>query len=731
MKKKYVRNSIAFCFVIGIFYVAAISCKLSGSQVVSKRPVDYVNPLIGTAPMEDVEHLGNNPVPDEELYYGCVNPGAMVPNPNGKVCAGPVSGFDGLRYHVRGSGYRFTDETIMGFTNMNGEYHDDNKLLFMPTVGAIKTIPGSRENPFIGYRSAKDVEKEKASPGYYTVVLTTYNVKVELTATKSCGFQKYTFPKSEQANVLIDLANSQPYAKHASVSIVNSHTIQGVQEYSKDTVFNIPGGERMFFYAVFSKVFKEFGTWENRVVSPGSKSAEGLPLGAYVTFNTKAGEEILVKVGTSTESVEDAANKLSEEIPDMDFDAIRQQADDEWSEILNKVVVEGGSEAERINFYTAVYRKNGYGRGGILPQFESTEYSRNRIIRGSWGGGYWGPGAVGRVVGACKNGTGNYDIKAAYEKFKNDAINGEQADAIAYRKYGYIPSNSGVHDYVNRSLGLAYEDYAMAELAKIMGNKEDYLFFLKRSKGYKKMFNSSTGFFTPQNPGGSWILPLNPFDFHAEDIYREGNAWNYLWFNIGDIPGLIELLGGKEVCITKLDTFFSKSLPTDAIPLRDCTGLIGLYCHGNEQYRHIPYLYNYLGEPWKTQEIVRLIQTELYRPIPAGMCGMDDYGNLEGWYATSVLGFNVADRASGYYEIGSPVFPKATIALNDGIFTIEAHNVSNTNKYIQSATLNGKPLNVSRFKQSEIISGGSLIFEMEATPNKEWGIVMNASAPMI
>ncbi|HZL08373.1 MAG TPA: GH92 family glycosyl hydrolase [Prolixibacteraceae bacterium] len=707
---------------MGVLLISLFAIVPGCSPDTPRRPVDYVNALIGTAPLPDKKYLGNNPAPGEELYYGCVNPGAMVPNPNGKVCAGPVSGFDGQRYHVRGSGYRYTDQTIMGFTNMNGEYHDDNKILFMPTIGAIKTIPGTRENPFEGYRSAKDTLQEKATPGYYTVFLTTYGIKVELTATESCGFQRYTFPESKEANVLLDLANSQPWAKHAAVTIVDQHTIKGVQEYTVDTVFHIAGGERIFFYAVFNKDFKVSGTWKNDVLSPGSAAADGMPLGAYATFETSKGEKILVKVGISTVSEEDAAQKLEKEIPGMDFDAIHQQTEQLWSNVLDKVVVEGGTEAEKINFYTAVYRKNGYGRGGILPQFENTAGAKVRNMRGSWGGGYWGPGAVGGVVGNYKSGVRNIDINAAYEKFKNDAMTGGGAAGDAYRKFGYIPSGVGVDDYVNRSLGLSYEDYAMAELAKIVGNDADYKFFMERSMGYKKLFNPSTGFFTPRNIDGSWILPLNPYNFHAEDIYREGNAWNYLWFNVGDIPGLVNLLGGKDKFISKLDTFFTTPLPADATPLRDCTGLVGLYCHGNEQYRHIPYLYNYVGQPWRTQEIVRKIQLELYRAVPAGMCGMDDYGNLEGWYSTSVLGFNTADRASGYYEIGSPLFPKAIVTLEGGIFTIEAYNVSDINMYVQSATLNGKALNISRFRQDEIVPGGSLVFVMGPKPNINWGV---------
>ncbi|MHA4812174.1 GH92 family glycosyl hydrolase [Flavitalea flava] len=706
---------------------------VSGSKkslsVTRSRLVDYVNPLIGTAPLADKEYLGNNPAPGEELYYGCVNPGAMVTEPNGKLCVGPVSGFDGERYHVRGSGYRYTDTTIMGFTNLNGEYHDDNKLLFMPTIGPVKTIPGSRSDPFTGYRSAKDTLREKASPGYYTVFLTTYGIKVELTATRSCGFQRYTFPRSQQANVLIDLANSQPFATNASVHIINKHTIEGFQDCGIDTVYHLVGSSRIYFHAVFNKDFSFAGTWKNAVLSPGSSSATGMPLGAFLTFNTTDGEAVLVKIGTSVKSEDDAAGNLAQEIPGMNFDGVHKKAEAGWSDILGRAVVEGGTEGDKINYYTAVYRKYGYARGSILPWGEKNTGPKPTPFKGRWGGGYWGTGSVGGVVGAYKKGVSTIDIHAAYEKLRNEAMTGGGAAGTAYRKYGYIPDNSGVDDYVNRSIGLAYEDYAMAELASIVGKTDDHQFFLARAKTYQKLYNPSTGFFTPRRADGSWILPLNPFDFHAEDIYREGNAWNYLWFNIGDIPGLISLLGGTNAFIAKLDTFFTKPFPTDAIPLRDCTGLIGLYCHGNEQYRHIPYLYNYVGQPWKTQALTRKIQTELYRPVPAGLCGMDDYGNMEGWYSTSVIGYNEADRASGYYEIGSPLFPKVTIRLegtegsatSPGNFIILANNVSPKNMYIQSATLNGKPLNTPRFRQNDMISGGSLIFEMGPAPNYQWG----------
>jgi predicted alpha-1,2-mannosidase len=280
-----------------------------------------------------------------------------------------------------------------------------------------------------------------------------------------------------------------------------------------------------------------------------------------------------------------------------------------------------------------------------------------------------------------------------------------------------------VKDYVNRSIGLSLDDSALAQLAAMTGNNEDSKFFLERSKNYKKLFNPSEGFFTPRRADGSWILPLDPIEPHAEDVYREGNAWNYLWFNTGDIPGLIGLLGGPAGFSAKLDTLVTSSY-NPKLPLRDLSGVVGRYYHGNEQYRHIPYLYDYAGQPWKTQALVRKIQTVLYRPVPAGLCGMDDFGDMSGWYVTSALGYDQVDLASAYYDIGSPLFPKVTIKLDGaapGIFTIRANNVSDANKYIQSATLNGKPLNVPRFKQSDMIPGGSLVFEMGPSPNYHWG----------
>jgi len=726
-------KSIIKTSAIGAFLFAATTVNAQKKQL---RPVDYVDPLVGTAPMLDKDHLGNNPAPNEDLYYGSVNPAAKVPDPNGTLQLGPVSGFDGCCYHVRGSGYRYDDGSIMGFTHFNAQYSKDNYLLFMPTVGGITTDPGTIQHPFIGYRSTKDTLREKASAGYYTVFLTKYGIKAELTATKNCGMHRYTFPVTKQANVLIDLGNSRPEATDASVTVINKRTIEGYQT---------AGRTKIYFRAVFNKDFALLGTWKNQVITPNSTSASGTPVGAYVTFNTKDGEQVLIKVGTSKASTQDAANNLAQEIPGMDFDSVHQLAVAQWNDVLSHITVDGGTEADRINFYTSMYHltegpayAGGWQGGAFCTPWTVRIFMRGRNwynerlenrnnnnlgSRWLWSGEFWGIGSAWAPLGMYNRGFKNFNLPEIYAKLREEAMTGGGPIGDAYRKYGYVPIGV-VNNCINHSLGLAYSDHVLAEYAKVLGKMDDYKFFSDRSKNYKNVYNASVGFFMPRHEDGSWLL-VDPYDVHAESIFREGNAWNYLFYVMGDMPGLVDLLGGPKGFASRLDTMFNKPMPTTAFPLRDVTGFLNLYAHGNEVYRHIPYLYNYAGQPWKTQAVVRQIQKTLYRPTPAGMCGMDDYGQQSGWFVSSAMGFYHVDNLTGDCDIGSPLFPKVTINLDGqapGKFEIIAHNVSDQNKYIQSATLNGKPLNIPRFHHNDIIPGGSLVFEMGPEPNYSWGI---------
>lgn len=760
-------DSMLFLPVINISIADAQQSSFNQTQ-----PADYVNTLIGTAPFEDEEYLGNNPPEGEELYCGSVVPGAMALD--GVVKLGPDTGFDGI-FHVRGSSYRFTDSSIMGFSHLHHEYNRYANILFMPVTGPVKTIPGSRDNPDEGYRSRKDNNRERGSAGYYTVFLSDYGIGVELTATKNCGFHRYVFPQSDQAHVLIDLSTvnfspdiahqqaasgqgdtmagqpaSQQYTiiQDANIEVLDDHRIEGWQKCDSYTVY---------FYAEFNKPFQAFGTWKDGSLHAGSSTESGFPIGAYVDFTTTGQEAVLARVGISLQDLETARQSLAREIPDWDFDQLRNQTKAEWNSILNRIEVEGGTRAERVNFYTALYRVLasqsylGWPISGAVQSIIRPEWIAEQLAETRWRtsrGGFWGPSQASWIMGMYVRGFRDFDMTAAYDALRRSATDPNIGwERLAdYMRWGYIPTDqpttpgpldfaSGRPDVVNRTLGYAYEDYSIAQLAKTLDRKHDYEYFMARSANYRLLFDPATGFMRPRRPDGSWAAPFYPTVPYAQRFYREGTAWHYLWLVPHDIQGLIVMLGGRTAFISKLDELFNTPYNPE-FPLRDVTGIIGQYCHGDETDRQVPYYYNYAGAPWKSQEIVRRIMEVLYKPVPGGLCGMDDNGLLSGWYVLSAMGFYPVEPTLGDYVIGSPIFPRMTIHLqgsggNNGTFVIEAHDTSEDNRYIQSAVLNGKPLDRPYFNHSDLIQGGSLVFEMEASPNKQWGSAPDAAPPSV
>lgn len=719
-----------------LVWIALVSCVLG--QSVLHQPVDYVNPLIGTAPPVDKEYLGNNPPEGEELYCGAVVPGAAAPD--GTVKLSPDTDFDGI-FHVRGPSYRYTDSSIRGFSHTHHEYNRYANILFMPTVGAVKTEPGSRENPDEGYRSRKVIERERASAGYYTVFLSDYRIKVELTATKNAGFHRYTFPKSEQAHILIDLASSARSTAviEAHVEMLDNRRIAGWQKCKT--------GFTVFFHAEFSKPFSSFGTWKEGTIQAGSSTQSGLPIGAFVDFTTSDQEVVLAKVGISFVDAATARKNLAEEIEGWDFDQVHKQTKDDWNEILKRIDVEGGTEAERVNFYTSFYRGMSFENflswpnGGALHFIARPEVAAERLAQYSWDtfrGGFWGPGKACWIAGAYNRGVKNFDAEAAYEALRRSATEPKRGWTYLadYLRFGYINPTDyelGRPDVVNRSLGYAYEDYGIAQFAKSLGKQADYEYFISRSGNYRLLFDPETGFMRGRRPNGSWAEPFDPKETFG--FYREGNAWHYLWLVPHDIEGLINLMGGRDVFVKKLDEFFSTPYNPQE-PFRDVTGMIGQYCHGNETDRQVPYYYNYAGAPWKSQQIIRKIMRLLHKPVPSGLCGMDDNGYLTGWYVFSALGFYPVEPSRGFYVIGSPVFSKTTLRVRGtdgghGEFVIEAHNASEENIYIQSAALNEKTLNRPYFHHSDMIPGGRLVFEMGPKPNKQWGAAPESAPPSV
>ncbi|MCD6201097.1 MAG: GH92 family glycosyl hydrolase [Bacteroidales bacterium] len=729
---------------LGLFLIIVI---IAGTSFVSKTGsgdhVDYtswVDPFIGTG------------------GHGHTFPGAMVPF--GLVQLSPdtrMENWDGS------SGYYYADKTIMGFshTHLSGtgapEYCD---ILFMPTVGKIQMQAGDENNSKTGYRSSYSHNNESASPGYYSVLLDDYKVKAELTATARSGFHQYTFPASHHSNIMIDLKNRDRVIA-SNINILSNTEISGLRRstrWVKD--------QYVYFYAKFSKPFKKFGIAINDTLVEHITRASGKNIKAFVSFDTRKNEKILVKVGISAVSAANAKLNLETEIKDWDFNKIRKRAHDAWNRHLSRIEIEGGTRKQRRIFYTALYHTamepnifndvDGRYRGVDLKVHQATGFTRYTVfslwdvfraemplytildpsrmndfiktflaiyknggrlphweIWGSHSGSMIGHHALPVIVDAYNKGIRNYDISLAYKAMKH------QVDHSGYyARMGFIPADKSSGS-VSKVLEYAYDDWCIADMAKKLGMDDDYLVYQQRAQFYKNLYDPSTGFMRPKNTDRSWVTPFDPAE--GSEHFVEGNSYQYSLFAPHDVSGLVELMGGDRKFEQWLDRLFTKKSKYDAFVI-DASGLIGQYAHGNEPSHHLAYLYNYVGAAPKTQKRVRQILGTMYDDKPDGLKGNEDCGQMSAWYILSSIGFYPVNPADAKYSIGTPLFDKVTIHLENGKdFIVQTKNGSEQNMYIQSATLNGKPYTKSWFSHDEITKGGKFVFVMGATPNYNWG----------
>jgi predicted alpha-1,2-mannosidase len=392
-------------------------------------------------------------------------------------------------------------------------------------------------------------------------------------------------------------------------------------------------------------------------------------------------------------------------------------------------LVEPTRSNDAINTMIAQYQQGGW---LPTPQQFGNSYTNDMI----------GDHPVVVILDAYRKGIRNFDLQKAYEAVRKNAMETPPSDHRSrgrigleyYLKLGYVPYNK-IRESVSRTLEYAFNDWCVAQLAKEAGKMDDYEMFLKRASNYKNIIDVTSGFARPKNTEGKWLDPFDPkFVGHGDDRhYTEANAWQYTLFVPHDVNGMINLTGGRQNFVAKLDTLFTTSSEIKST-VADITGLIGQYAHGNEPGHHTVYLYNYAGVPWKTQFMARKVMDDLYTSGPAGLCGNEDMGQMSAWYVLSSMGFYPVAPGQNVYSIGSPEFSKVTIHLdksfgNAGSFVVETKNNSKENKYIQSATLNGKPLNKPWFDHAEIKNGGTLVFVMGAEPNKSWGSSVNAAPP--
>lgn len=663
------------------------------------------------------------------------------------------------------------------------DYRDDQIKSFPFTTRSHRSDPIFNVLPVSGNLdetiepvSAWDQELEIAKPYYYSTWLEDFDITVEFTPGEKTGFYRFNYNNNETKKLFLKDLNGIDWQVNEEGALIGTESFEGMRAYT---------------YGVFDV--------------QGALSSEKInqdTVNTWVTWQNDSIQQINLKYGISFISIEQAKKNLEKEIPDWDFDSVKNTAHKKWSKVINQVEVEGGTAAYKRTFYTALYRsyermvnitEDGkyysnydksiiedsrnfyvddwvwdtflalhplryilqpdmesdmiasyirmYEQSGWLPQFPQL-HGDSRAMNGFH--------STIMILDAYKKGIKNFDVETAYEAMKKNALEGTMVawrmgaatslDTLAL-DLGYFPAlHPGeketelvVDPFEKRqavavTLAHSYDDWALAQLAKELGKEEDYKYFTKTSNNYKSLYWQEKGFFMPKDKDGKWIDIDPKFDggMGGRDYYDENNGWTYLWNVQQDVLGLQELMGGRAVFEARLDQMFRECLGRSTYELNarfpDFTGIIGQFSMGNEPSFHIPYLYNFTGSPWKTQKKVRMLLNTWFKDNIFGIPGDEDGGGMSAFVVFSSMGFYPITPGIPVYTIGSPLFSKITINLpNDKKFIVSAPHCSETNKYIQKATLNGKVLNGPWFTHQDIINGGLLELEMGPYPNKTWG----------
>ena len=695
-----------------------------------KALVSLVNPFIGTD------------------GHGHTYPGATMPF--GMMQLSPdtrLEGWDGA------SGYHYSDQYIYGFTHTHlsgtgvSDYCD---ILLMPTN---EVVFNNGSNGKKGYRSKFSHDNEKAEPGYYQVHLEDTDINVELTVSERSGIHKYQFPTAKNQIIVLDLEHRDELLG-SKIKQTSRTEITGYR-HSKSWASN----QKLFYYIKFSHPLSvDLIASKQRLTNKK----------AVFQFDNPKNEPIYVKIGISAVDEEGAKKNLEAEIGNKTFDEVKEKAQTVWEKQLEKIVIEDDNQDHKTIFYTALYHtmitpniyhdvdgryrgmdmkihKNNdfkyytvfslwdtyraahplytlierkrtsdfvntllakYDEGGILPMWDlSANYTGTMI-------GYH---AVPVIADAYLKGIKGFDAEKALQAMKHSA-NQNHLGLKSYKELGFIPVEEE-SESVSKTLEYAYDDWTIAKMALALNKEDDYETFIKRAQNYKNVFDPETKFMRGRTRN-TWFAPFDPYEVNFN--YTEANAWQYSFYVPQDISGFIDLLGGKEILEAQLDTLFTAKSNTSGRDMQDITGLIGQYAHGNEPSHHMAYLYNFVNKPYKTQEKVHQILTELYKNKPDGIAGNEDCGQMSAWYVFSAMGFYPVTPGADQYIIGTPLFDKATINLENGNnFTIKAFDLSDENKYIDYVRLNGSKLKQSYISSKDILSGGILEFFMTDSPS-DW-----------
>lgn len=677
--------------------------------------------------------------------------------------------------------YQYKATTIRGFrqTHQCSPWTNDYAAFsLMPVSGQLQVNQRKRALPF-------SHNNEVAKPHYYKVEFNN-KLTAEMSPTERGVFMRFSFPKNEDAYVVIDANNGGSMVK----IFPEQHKVVG---YCKNANHSVNKDFANYFVIVFDQDFVTKGTWKN---NEGDITADKLEdagdyVGAYIGF--KKGAVVNAKVASSFISIEQAELNLEQELASAKkLEQIKKKAENAWNKQLAKIEVEGGTNEEIATFYSSFFRsmlfprqffeynKNNkpiyyspydykvhegymYTDDGFWDTFRA-QFPLNTLLHPEMHGKYmqslldaydqsgwlpsWSfPGHSGGMIGnhafslfadAYIKGIRTFDPLKALEAMRHDAMQkGPRGPSIGrdaaqqFREIGYI-STPEHGEATAKTLEYTYNDFCAMQVAKLSGNKEHEEFFSKTIFNYKNVYDYETQFMRGRMKDGKWMPNFDPLAWGGAFI--EGCAWHYHWSVFHDVQGLINLMQGDKNFVAKLDSVFSITnkfnVGTYGREIHEMTEMsminMGQYAHGNQPIQHMPYLYTYAGEPWKTQERVRIVMDKLYNSGPDGFCGDEDQGQTSAWYVISAMGLYSVCPGTDQYVIGSPVFRKMKIHLENGkTIVIEAKNNSINNPYIQSATLNGKSFNRNWITHTELTNGAVIKYEMSNKPNKDRGTSIN------
>lgn len=720
---------------------------------------DYVNPLIGT--QSTYEFSSGNTYP-------------VIARPWGMNFWTPQTGKMGDGWQ-----YMYTDNKIRGFKQTHQPspwINDYGQFSIMPIVG----MPEFNENKRASWFSHKG---EISKAYYYKVYLAEHDIVTEFTPTERAVMFRFTFPENENSYIVVDAFDKGSFIK---IDAVNNRIIG----YSTRNSGGVPDNFKNYFVIEFDKPFSYKAVVKDSILNENMSEMVCNHAGAIIGFSTTKGEKVHARVASSFISHEQAMLNLKE-LGNDNFDTLVEKGRNAWDEVLGRIEVSGGCIDQYRTFYSCLYRSllfprkfyeidkkgnivhyspyNGKVTSGymytdtgfwdtfrcLFPLLNMIYPSVNKEIQEGLINTYkesgffpeWAsPGHRGCMIGnnsssvlvdAYMKGIKVEDLKTLYEGLLHGTnnVNAEVSSTGRlgyeyYNKLGYIPCDVNINENAARTLEYSYNDWCIYKLAKELKRpKKEVDLFAKRAMNYKNLFDKETLLMRGRKINGDFVVPFSPLKWG--DSFTEGNSWHYTWSVFHDPQGLIDLMGGKDIFVSMLDSVFTVPPIFDDSyygfvihEIREMTVMnMGNYAHGNQPIQHMIYLYNYAGEPWKAQYWLRQVMNKMYTPTPDGYCGDEDNGQTSAWYVFSALGFYPVCPGSNEYVIGSPLFKKAVIHLENGNdIHIDAPRNSDSNIYIHSMKLNGEYYQHNYLKHETLMNGANIIIEMNDTPNKLRGI---------